>query len=95
LAGWSATDLRWENEPGIGLRWNGGPGQPCGAPQSRGLPIWYVVPNVLGGPLKALILQLKAEALPEPTLAECAHAFILAARRSSPDEVEKVLASLR
>jgi hypothetical protein len=36
---------RWDNQPAIGMRWNGGEGSPIGNPQSRGLPTWFLVPK--------------------------------------------------
>ncbi len=41
---------RWDhkngkNEPVLAMRWNGIEGSPVGNPQSRGLPVWFVVPE--------------------------------------------------
>lgn len=36
---------RWEGEPVLAMRWNGGKGNPIGNPQSRGLPTWFVIPR--------------------------------------------------
>jgi hypothetical protein len=34
---------RWAGDPVLVLRWNGTATSPVGQPQSRGLPIWFVV----------------------------------------------------
>jgi len=36
---------RWDNDPVLAMRWNGGGDSPIGNPQSRGLPTWFVVPH--------------------------------------------------
>lgn len=36
---------RWDNEPVLGMRWNGIEESPIGNPQSRGLPTWFIVPG--------------------------------------------------
>jgi hypothetical protein len=36
---------RWDNDPVLAMRWNGNKGNPLGNPQSRGLPIWFIVPE--------------------------------------------------
>ena len=52
---WSAALLDWEQEPRVGIRWNGENKQP-GNPQSRGLPTWFVMPDELAIPvLRALL----------------------------------------
>ena len=46
--GWSVVKLHWENEPALGIRWNGSyDGQPKGLPQSHGFPTWFVLPAEL------------------------------------------------
>ena len=35
----------WDGEPVLGTRWNGGEDSPVGNPQSRGLPIWFIMPE--------------------------------------------------
>ena len=46
---WSAVDLEWDQEPRLGLRWNGGTNHTSrlGNPQSRGVPTWFTVPEEL------------------------------------------------
>jgi hypothetical protein len=41
----SAAIGRWDGEPVLAMRWNGTDGNVIGNPQSRGLPIWFIVPN--------------------------------------------------
>jgi hypothetical protein len=54
---YSVALLQWEKQPAVGIRWNGGSEegekiQP-GNPQSRGLPIWFIVPE----PFELAILE--------------------------------------
>lgn len=50
---------RWEGEPRIGMRWNGGKDNPIGNPQSRGIPTWFMLP--VGKYTEAIIESLSAE----------------------------------
>ncbi len=34
---------RWEDEPCLGMRWNGTKANPLGNPQSRGIPTWFII----------------------------------------------------
>jgi hypothetical protein len=36
---------RWDGNPVLAIRWNGGPENPLGNPQSRGLPTWFILPE--------------------------------------------------
>lgn len=38
---------KWDDEPVLGMRWNGSDDSPIGNPQSRGLPTWFIVPKRL------------------------------------------------
>lgn len=38
---------KWEEEPCLGMRWNGTADSPVGSPQSRGLPTWFIIPKRL------------------------------------------------
>jgi hypothetical protein len=38
---------KWEDEPVLGMRWNGTKDSPIGTPQSRGLPTWFIIPSRL------------------------------------------------
>ncbi len=48
---WSAARLKWEDNPVVGLRWNGSYDSETtkGMPQSRGYPTWFIVPEELQG----------------------------------------------
>lgn len=51
---------RWENEPYLGMRWNGdNENNPIGNPQSRGLPTWFILP--LGEYTEAIVATLPAD----------------------------------
>ncbi|MFY9905244.1 MAG: hypothetical protein WBX02_18230 [Terriglobales bacterium] len=45
--GWSVARVNWEDEPRIGIRWNGGDGPGVGNPQSRGNATWFILPERL------------------------------------------------
>jgi len=54
---WSLAEMKWDGSPVLAMRWNGGSnnGFPSiGNPQSRGVPTWFVLPNEVGNPIKAL-----------------------------------------
>lgn len=38
---------KWDDEPVLGMRWNGWKDSPIGSPQSRGLPTWFIIPTRL------------------------------------------------
>jgi len=44
--GWSVAELVWDGQPAVGIRWNGD-GENVGNPQSRGVPTWFILPEVL------------------------------------------------
>jgi len=50
--GWALARLKWDGDPSIAIRWNGGskdnrfPG--IGNPQSRGVPTWFILPSEIG-----------------------------------------------
>jgi hypothetical protein len=46
---------RWENKPMLAMRWNGTAENPIGNPQSRGLPTWFIVPEMYNEPLIATL----------------------------------------
>jgi hypothetical protein len=61
-SGWSLTKLDWDGNPSIGVRWNGDPGPGVGNPQSRGLPVWMVLPEILAeGALERVARHLRGE----------------------------------
>jgi hypothetical protein len=45
-SGWSLAEFKWDGEPAMGTRWNGGGGS-VGNPQSRGVATWHVLPSPL------------------------------------------------
>lgn len=53
---WSLAELEWDDQIKLGLRWNGGPENILGNPQSRGIPIWFIVPEALGKILREKML---------------------------------------
>ena len=38
---------RWDDKPTLGIRWNANEDRPVGTPSSRGLPVWFIVPERL------------------------------------------------
>jgi hypothetical protein len=49
----------WDHSPVLAMRWNGGGKDgPLGNPQSRGLPIWFIVPKKFNS---AVLSELSAE----------------------------------
>ncbi len=59
--GAAAAIGRWDGEPVLVMRWNGSEGNPIGNPQSRGLPTWFVVPDVFHDALLNTILKSRPE----------------------------------
>lgn len=62
--GWfSVSLLNWDNQPSIGVRWNGEDDEKkaLGTPQSRGLPTWFIIPEPFEIPLLNSVLQLIKE----------------------------------
>lgn len=60
--GWSLAKMKWDGEPAVGIRWNGGsndkkfPG--IGNPQSRGVPTWFILPDEVARVTLALVRTL-------------------------------------
>ena len=50
---------KWDQDPCLAIRWNGGEGNRLGNPQSRGLPTWFILPQ--GRVTEAIIGILPAE----------------------------------
>jgi len=49
---WSIAQLKWNNEPAVGIRWNGDVNKPgSGQPQSRGNATWFIVPSEIADAL--------------------------------------------
>jgi len=51
--GWSVASLQWDGKDAIGIRWNGGPQNPLGNPQSRGIATWFIAPDEVAAALHA------------------------------------------
>ena len=63
--GFSLALGEWDHERVLAIRWNGAEGE-LGSPQSRGLPIWFILPDVLRAAVLTLVPPEKralAEAL--------------------------------
>ena len=39
--------LDWEGKRSVGVRWNGGSDGSIGTPQSRGIPTWFILPDLI------------------------------------------------
>jgi hypothetical protein len=90
FSGWSCAMLSWEGEPNcVGLRWNGGEGQPAGMPQSRGIPVWYVLPRPLGEVVLNAMREHTGEVTTE-SLRAATLDFIHAIRGASPDQLAQL-----
>lgn len=57
--GFSVALMDWDEEPAVGIRWNGSSpeGQSLGNPQSRGLPTWFILPRIFAVPVLKAILE--------------------------------------
>ena len=60
FGGWSAAEGQWgiRGQRGnvLAIRWNGGPDRSnIGTPQSRGLPVWFIVPDELEAAIREAI----------------------------------------
>lgn len=53
--GYAVASMTWDGEPRLGIRWNGGSGNPIGNPQSRGIATWFVLPPELSAAVRAAI----------------------------------------
>ncbi len=42
---WALAEVDWDGASATAIRWNGNPENPSGTPQSRGLPIWFILPE--------------------------------------------------
>jgi hypothetical protein len=50
-SGWSLAEFEYDGHPKIGFRWNGEEGK-VGTPQTFGVPIWEILPTVVGEKIK-------------------------------------------
>jgi len=58
---WSAATFEWYGEEALGVRWNGHSEGMAGNPQSRGMPIWFIVPDEIRGVILEEIERNKQE----------------------------------
>lgn len=65
LNGCAVAQMDWDGEPSVGIRWNGNSEeQPLGNPQSRGNPVWFLVPHEF----RELVLEQARDLRPESNL---------------------------
>jgi hypothetical protein len=58
----SVAELEVDGEPSVGIRWNGSDeAGPLGHPQSRGNPVWFLVPPEFSEVVKARARELAPE----------------------------------
>ena len=62
--GFSIVSLKWDNEPRIGIRWNGD-GESIGQPQSCGYPTWFILPREIALSYADSIGDIKMKAVIE------------------------------
>ena len=60
---WSVAEGQWgisgKRDNVLAIRWNGGDGRShIGTPQSRGLPVWFIVPGELEAVVRTVIADL-------------------------------------
>jgi len=60
---WSIARLKWEGADALGIRWNGDVDDDSGVglPQSRGIPIWMIVPQELEDAVLKSVAELETE----------------------------------
>jgi len=54
---WSLASLTYDGNEVMGVRWNGGPENTLGSPQSRGIPTWFVLPTEIADAIKKHLLD--------------------------------------
>ena len=64
--GWSVASLQWDGKDAIGIRWNGGPQNLLGNPQSRGIATWFIAPDEIASALRARFGDALGELTPIP-----------------------------
>ncbi len=59
---YSVAFLDWDEKPAVGMRWNGGKSEDGtkhpGTPQSRGIPTWWIVPDLFELPILIAVMQI-------------------------------------
>lgn len=56
---YSIAQMDWDNEPAIGVRWNGGEAEGLGNPQSRGIATWFILPEEIASLVMKNLLEIK------------------------------------
>lgn len=51
--GFSIAEVEWAGNPVLAIRWNGG--EYPSNPLSRGIPVWFLLPDILELPIKSTI----------------------------------------
>lgn len=63
-SGWALATMKWDGRRAVGVRWNGLLPS-VGAPQSRGIPTWFILP----GPLE----KIAVKEISDQTMEKAAH----------------------
>ncbi len=60
---WSIAKLKWEGADAVGIRWNGEVDDESGvgSPQSRGIPVWLIVPPEISDAVLKSVAALEAD----------------------------------
>ncbi len=56
---YSIARMNWDNNPALGVRWNGGDKEGLGNPQSRGIATWFILPEEIADLVTNNISSLK------------------------------------
>lgn len=63
--GFSIAKLKWDNQDAVAIRWNGSTDSQiasiAGTPQSRGLPTWFILPDILGVEAEKIAKELNSK----------------------------------
>ena len=55
---WSVAQVVYDDQPRIGIRWNGDPESHIGLPQSRGNPTWFILPDEIAEAIDKRVREL-------------------------------------
>ena len=58
-SGWALAEVEWDGDLATAIRWNGNLENPSGTPQSRGLPIWFILPEGVDEAAKKIALEMR------------------------------------
>ena len=87
---WSVAQITWGDKPAVGIRWNGDSNSQKGAPQARGNPAWFVVPDEL----QEAVLKAASEAAGSRHAALSEGYRLMAADREREREAEEWIEGL-